>query len=70
LNAWVGGFQTILKRMGVSNFNWFLHTMLFIHTKRIIEKQRIREREMEEMDLDVNEESDEDDDDDDDDDAY
>ena len=32
LNAWLGGFETILKRMSTSNFNWFLHTMLFLHT--------------------------------------
>ncbi|TFK36079.1 hypothetical protein BDQ12DRAFT_699783 [Crucibulum laeve] len=26
LNAWLGGFESILKRMTPSNFNWFLHT--------------------------------------------
>jgi hypothetical protein len=24
LNAWLGGFETILKRMTVYNFNWFM----------------------------------------------
>jgi len=38
LNAWLEGFETILKRMSAGNFNWFLHTMLFIHTQRILEK--------------------------------
>jgi hypothetical protein len=38
LNAWLGGFETILKRMSAGNFNWFLHTMLFIHSERVIEK--------------------------------
>jgi hypothetical protein len=32
LNAWLGGFESILKRMSTGNFNWFLHTMLFVHT--------------------------------------
>jgi hypothetical protein len=26
--------------MNVPNFNWFLHTMLFMHTEYVIEKQR------------------------------
>ncbi|KAF8332549.1 hypothetical protein F5887DRAFT_894296, partial [Amanita rubescens] len=25
----LGGYEQILKRMTSSNFNWFLHTMLF-----------------------------------------
>jgi len=40
LNSWLGGFESILKRMTVGNFNWFLHTMLFCHTKYVIEKQQ------------------------------
>ncbi|KDR80482.1 hypothetical protein GALMADRAFT_62174 [Galerina marginata CBS 339.88] len=32
LNAWLAGFQSILKRMTPGNFNWFLHAMLFYHT--------------------------------------
>ena len=40
LNAWLGGFETILKRMSAGNFNWFLHAMLFIHTQRVLEKIR------------------------------
>ncbi|KAF8807097.1 hypothetical protein BYT27DRAFT_7101306, partial [Phlegmacium glaucopus] len=28
LNAWLGGFDSILKCMTPGNFNWFLHTML------------------------------------------
>jgi hypothetical protein len=39
LNAWLGGFESILKRMTPSNFNWFLHVMLFLHTSLLIEKQ-------------------------------
>jgi hypothetical protein len=39
LNAWLGGFESILKRMTPGNFNWFLHTMLFYHTQYVIKKQ-------------------------------
>ena len=39
LNAWLGGFESILKRMTPSNFNWFLHVMLFLHTRLLVEKQ-------------------------------
>ncbi|KAF8991791.1 hypothetical protein BDQ17DRAFT_1254543, partial [Cyathus striatus] len=39
LNAWLGGFQSILNRMTVDNFNWTLHALLFIHTQRVIQKQ-------------------------------
>jgi hypothetical protein len=42
LNAWLGGFQNILNKMTASNFNWFLHAMLFIHTERVIIKQKQR----------------------------
>jgi len=42
LNAWLGGFENILKRMSPGNFDWFLHTMLFYHTRHIIEKQHIK----------------------------
>ena len=39
LNAWLGGFEGILKRQTPANFNWFLHSMLFYHTKQVIYKQ-------------------------------
>ena len=42
LNAWLGGFETILRKMTVGNFDWFLHTMLFYHTQMILEKQKKR----------------------------
>lgn len=38
LNSWLGGFDPILKRMKIGNFNWFIHTMLFWHTKKVIKK--------------------------------
>jgi hypothetical protein len=39
LNAWLGGFESIIKRMTTGNFNWFLHTMLFYHTMFVLKKQ-------------------------------
>jgi hypothetical protein len=36
LNAWLGGFEPVLRRMTIDNFNWFLHTMLVYHTKQVI----------------------------------
>jgi hypothetical protein len=38
--------------MTISNFNWFLHTMLFLHTKHIIqrgEKKDVDENEFDDM---------------------
>ncbi len=40
LNSWLGGFQLILKRMTPSNFNWFLHVMLYCHTKFVLQKKQ------------------------------
>jgi hypothetical protein len=42
LNAWLGGFDTILRRMTVGNFNWFLHAMLSHHSLMVMEKQQLR----------------------------
>ena len=39
INDWIGGFEFILKKMTPSNFNWFLHSMLFYHTQHVINKQ-------------------------------
>ncbi|TFK44612.1 hypothetical protein BDQ12DRAFT_695059 [Crucibulum laeve] len=39
LNAWLGGFESILKRMTPNNFKWFLHTMLFYHIRYVINRQ-------------------------------
>ena len=55
LNAWVGGFQPVLNQMTVDNFNWFLHYLLFLHTQRVIRKQKEKARTGEE----VNEEDEE-----------
>jgi len=60
LNAWLGGFESILKRMSTGNFNWFLHTMLFVHTQKVIkqqmEKQNAGGNEDEESDEDESDE--------------
>lgn len=40
MNSWLGGFESILKRMTPSNFDWFLHTMLFYHSKNVIQSQK------------------------------
>ena len=39
LNAWMGGYESMLKKMTPGNFNWFLHSMLFYHTRHVIAKQ-------------------------------
>jgi hypothetical protein len=55
LNSWLGGYESILKRMTPGNFNWFLHAMLFYHTRLVIEKHNkktsgVEEEEEEEND--------------------
>ena len=42
MNSWLGGFKFILKCMVTGNFNLFLHTMLFYHTRYVLEKQNRR----------------------------
>jgi hypothetical protein len=34
--------------MTPGNFNWFLHTMLFYHTKYVLRKQRLKKKQQEE----------------------
>ena len=41
LNAWLGGFVSILKWMTSKNFNWFLHVMLFYHVKHVLAKSSV-----------------------------
>ena len=65
LNSWLGGFESILKRMTVGNFNWFLHTMLFYHTNYVIQKQKrkLAKEKKKKKDSDDDDDSDSDDDD-------
>ena len=39
LNAWLGGFESILQHMTIDNFNWFLHSMFIYHTQHVIDQQ-------------------------------
>jgi len=47
LNSWLGGYESILKRMTSGNFNWFLHTMLYYHTKHVLRKQKLQKEKEE-----------------------
>ena len=40
MHGWVD--ESILKRVVPSNFNWFLHTMLFYHIRHVLERQNQR----------------------------
>ena len=39
LNSWLGGYESILKRMIHENFDWFLHSILFCHIKHVLKRQ-------------------------------
>ncbi|KAF8951729.1 hypothetical protein BDZ97DRAFT_1909735 [Flammula alnicola] len=52
LNAWLAGFESILKRMTPGNFNWFLHAMLFYHTKHVITQQKQKAKSQNDSDDD------------------
>ncbi|KAH6918847.1 hypothetical protein BKA70DRAFT_1416842 [Coprinopsis sp. MPI-PUGE-AT-0042] len=39
LNAWLASYDSILKRMTLNNFNWFLHAILFLHAKKVLVRQ-------------------------------
>jgi hypothetical protein len=49
----------MLKRMTVGNFNWFLHTMLFLHTERVIKRQVEQQQKKDEADKDDSDSDDE-----------
>ena len=57
MNAWLGGFDSILKRMTQGNFNWFLHTILFYHTRSVIRKQELTKDSAEEEEGEMGEET-------------
>ena len=38
--------------MNVDNFNWFLHSLLFLHTQHVINKQNENEKKMMDEDED------------------
>jgi hypothetical protein len=37
-NVWISSFQSILKWMIISNFKWYLHIFLYMHTKPVIQR--------------------------------
>src|ERR1700760_2181847 len=50
LNAWLGGYESILRKMTAGNVNWFLHTMLCLHSQMVIEKQAGKDDDEEDSD--------------------
>jgi len=44
LNSWLGGYESILKRTTPGNFDWFLHAMIYYHTKHVLRKQDIKRK--------------------------
>lgn len=58
MNAWLGGFEAILKRMTIGNFDWFLHSMLFYHTRNVLERQQRRAENNEDEEDEEDEEDD------------
>ncbi|KAF8817308.1 hypothetical protein BYT27DRAFT_7049480, partial [Phlegmacium glaucopus] len=47
LNSWLGGYESILKRMTPGKFDWFCHAMLYYHTKHVLRKQDIKRKKEE-----------------------
>ena len=58
-HQWLGGFKSILKCLTPGNFNWFLHTMLFYHTRHVLEIQRQKEKRQDQKDSIEDDNSDE-----------
>jgi hypothetical protein len=48
----------MMRKMTVGNFNWFLHTMLFYHTQRVLEKQKQKNSHSDDSSDDSTDESD------------
>ena len=57
LNAWLGGFESILKRMTSKNFNWFLHVMLVYHVKHVLARIKAQEDDEDDEELSTNSDS-------------
>ena len=62
LNSWIGGFDSILKRMTIDNFNWFLHVMLFYHTRNVLDKIKAKEEKKKKKNTNTNNNEENDDD--------
>ena len=53
MNSWIGGYESIVKRMVPGNFDWFIHTVLFYHTKVVLKQQQKKQaRQIEDEDED------------------
>ena len=67
LNAWLGGFESILKWMTSKNFNWFIHVMMLYHVKHVLAKlsvpHMVEDKGDEEDEKDEDEEDEEEDED-------
>ncbi|KAF9057269.1 hypothetical protein BJ165DRAFT_1411608 [Panaeolus papilionaceus] len=50
LNAWLGGFDSILKRLKLRNFQWFLHAMLYYHTRFVLKKKAGQDNDIDDID--------------------
>jgi hypothetical protein len=46
--------------MNTENFNWLLHSLLFLHTERVIQRQKRKIEQQESSDDDDDEEEEED----------
>ncbi|KAH6904543.1 hypothetical protein BKA70DRAFT_1226791 [Coprinopsis sp. MPI-PUGE-AT-0042] len=53
LNAWLAGYDSILKQMTVPNFKWFLHSMLFLQTKKVLVKQERKAAKLARKNVDI-----------------
>ncbi|KAH6873783.1 hypothetical protein BKA70DRAFT_1379064 [Coprinopsis sp. MPI-PUGE-AT-0042] len=38
LNSWLASYDPILKCMTIHNFNWLLHSLLFLHSKCVLQR--------------------------------
>ncbi|KAH6917729.1 hypothetical protein BKA70DRAFT_1091314, partial [Coprinopsis sp. MPI-PUGE-AT-0042] len=53
LNSWLVGYNSILEWMTIPNFKWFLHSMLFLQTKKVLAKQKRKAAKLAMVDLDI-----------------
>jgi len=56
LNAWLAGYESILKQMTSKNFNWFIHTMIVYHVKHVLTKMASMEDDDESEDKESSDE--------------
>jgi hypothetical protein len=54
LNNWIEGFDSILKRMTIDNFNWFLYIILFYYTRNVFDKIKAKKEKEEKKNTNTN----------------